>query len=144
MNKKILDLLVRSFDGSLTAEDREALEGALAASRELREERARLAKLRAAVSSAKMDSFSPFFVERVMQRVCQDRMTGSGREAFSRALARSFRPIAIAGAVLSIGLLIYNFVETNEISLPGAVGLSRATYEEMMEQPADAIAEVLS
>ncbi len=140
-NKEILDLLVRSFDGSLTSEEREALEAALAASEGLREERARLVKLREAVSSARRDAFSPFFAERVMQRIRAEQRDRGSTEAFSGALSQAFRSVAIVGAAVAIGLVIYNFAKTNDISLTGAVGVSVVTSEEMMKPPVDAILE---
>jgi len=143
MNKRMMSLLARSLDGDLTAEERGALDAALAGSAELRREKERLVALRAAVASSRKDSFGPFFQAKVMERVRHDRLDAGG-ETFLGALARAFRPVAVAGAVAVAVLVVSNLAKSDDISVPAAFGISRAASQVIMESPVEAVLEGLS
>ncbi|MFH1221380.1 MAG: hypothetical protein V1694_13135 [Candidatus Eisenbacteria bacterium] len=143
MNKRILNLLVRSFDGGLSDVETGELEAALAASLDLRKEKSRLQTLRGAIVSTRRDSFGPFFADKVINRIATRRVINGSRETFWKAIYNAFRPVAIAGAVVVIGLVIYNLVQTDDISITGAMGVS-VTSDELMKPPVEAILEATS
>jgi anti-sigma factor RsiW len=144
MNERMLDLLYHSFDGELTAGERKMLEDALAASEELRRERNDIMTMRKRISTGGPESFSPFFIERVMQRVATLTEAESGSRALQEWLVGAFKRVAIAGAAVAIGLVVFNLVQTEDVSFAAALGMSEISLEEMLELPVDSILEGLS
>ena len=73
MDKRIRELLYRSFDVSLSREEQHRLEEVLSHSKELREEKKQIESMRRAISESPAPSFQPFLAERVMKRIRQSR-----------------------------------------------------------------------
>lgn len=144
MKERILELLYRSFDGELTAEEQRELRDALAGSEELRHEKGRIEVMRQMVSASGQDAFRPFFTERVMRRVAELREGSNGVWTLQDWLSRVFRRVAIAGAAVAVGLVVLNLVEAEQVSLTAAFGISDAPIEEMLELPVESILEDLS
>ena len=140
MNKRMLDLMVKSLDGELTAVERSDLNAALAESAELREELARLVAVRRAVAASGRTSFGPFFAERVMHRI-RTEGRATGEESLLGALFGVFRPVALAAAAVVVGLVIYNSAKTDSVSVAGALGVPQVTLEEIMEPPVETVLE---
>jgi len=69
MDKKIIDLLYRSFDSDLSAEEQHLLEQALRESDALKTEKEKITAIRANLALEKEQSFKPFFAERVMNKI---------------------------------------------------------------------------
>ena len=69
MNPKMLELLYKSFDATLTPNEQEELERALIDSEQLRSEKEKITKMRESISGTAENSFNPFFADRVMQRI---------------------------------------------------------------------------
>ncbi|MFH1943550.1 MAG: hypothetical protein ABIL68_15715 [bacterium] len=133
MDKKIRELLYRSFDESLTFEEDRLLKEALRNSKVLQEENKRIAKMRRSVSDSAAQSFRPFFSRRVMRRIEESRVEGKNGEAFFEALVAVFRPVAVGVAVVIVVLLSYNIIKSDRVSLAGAFAEPQLTLEEAFD-----------
>ena len=69
MTDKDKRLLAKSFDGRLSSAEQARLSARLAESSELRAEHDQVRVLRTLVHSAQLNEFSPWFAERVMNRI---------------------------------------------------------------------------
>ena len=143
MNRKAIDLLYRSFDGTLTPGEEKELHQALAKSQQLRKERERILAIRSAISASATRSFRPLFAERVMHAITSAGAEKNGLELFFRCLTLAFRRVAVVGATVILMLLGYNFVKTGDITVAGAFGISQETLVEVLESPFDATLEEL-
>ena len=143
MNKKVIDLLYRSFDGTLTPGEKEELNEALAKSQELREEKERITTMRSALSASAAKSFRPFFAQRVMHAITLATAQKNGLELFFESLQFAFRRVAAVGATAILILLAYNLVKSGDISIAGAFGMPQETLEEVLESPFDSTLEEL-
>jgi anti-sigma factor RsiW len=143
MNKKVIDLLYRSFDGTLTPREKEELNEALAKSQELREEKERITAMRSAISDSAAISFRPFFAERVMSRIASLGEAKNGAQKFFESLQFAFRRVAVVGATAILILLAYNLVKSGHISIAGAFGMPQESLEEILESPFDSTLEEL-
>ena len=144
MNDRILELLYRSFDEDLTGDEERELREALAASEALRREKDRIEAMRNMVSASRVDTFKPFFAERVMRRLSEVRESRNGIWTLQDWLSRLFRPVAIAGAAVAAGLLVFNLVQADAISVAAAFGISEVPIEEILELPVESILEDVS
>lgn len=143
MNKKVIDLLYRSFDGTLTPGERKELDEALSRSKELRNEKDRIVALRNEISASAAKSFRPFFAERVMHTITSAAKAKNGLEKFFESLKLAFRRVAVVSTMAILLLLVYNFVKSGDISITGAFGMSQETLVEVLESPFDATMEDL-
>lgn len=135
MNKKILKLLYRSFDGDLEEKERKLLEEALKNSEELRREKEQILAQRQAVSESAAKSFKPFFAERVMRRINALGEKENAWENFYDSLKAMFWRFATVGAVGLIALILYNLVAGNSLPLEEAFYVSDLTFEEILQMP---------
>lgn len=143
MKKRALRLLYRSLDIELTPEEKRELEAALRMSPQLKEERERIIALRKTLSAGAVQSFSPFFTEKVMQAVTSPVEKKNGVETFFASLQFAFRRVVLAGAVAILLLLVYNFAKSGDISVKAALGMPQETLTEVLESPFDATLEEL-
>jgi anti-sigma factor RsiW len=130
MNKKIVELLYRSFDDKLTPAEQQRLDQALSDSKELREEKIRIAQMRTVISDSGQRSFQPFFAEKVMRRIREAKRT---QESFFDSLIEVFRPVAIAATILFIVLLAYNLFKSDNKSLASALAEPEITLEQSLD-----------
>lgn len=107
------DLLLRSLDAELTADEQKQLDAALAESEELRREAEQLDLLRQNVTNSTPQSFSPFFAEKVLSQIRTEKSLKNEAESFFDALFASFRPVALAAAVIIFVLLSFNAFQNN-------------------------------
>jgi anti-sigma factor RsiW len=142
MEERILELLYRSFDGELDPGERAELEAALAGSPELRRERDELLAMRGKVASSASGSFGPFFAERVMRNIREER-EGEGARFFE-SLQYAFRRVALVAAAVVAFLLIYNMNQGGSLSVAAAFGTEEpATIEEVLTAPVEEMLEEL-
>lgn len=134
MDKKILELLYRSFDDELGEKEQKQLEEALKGSEELRKKKEKITTLREAVSKGAAQSFKPFFAERVVNRI-QSLDEKNGLETFYEALKAVFRRFAIIGAAVMIVLIAYNLGTGDSLSSDEVFYASDTTYEEILDLP---------
>ena len=133
MNIQQRDLLYRSFDDTLSDEERHRLDEALASSSELHDEYERLAQMRQMVSDGAVGSFQPWFAQRVMRRIASE---GSVRESdlFFAELFSMFRRVAIAATFAAVITISYNLYQSDSFSIAATFGLQEEpALEEMLD-----------
>jgi hypothetical protein len=133
MAKKIIELLYRSFDDSLSDEEQNQLTRALSQSAELRKEREQILKLRGAFAGSHAHSFKPFFADRVMNQLKIAQSHKNEAETFFNSLVAVFKPVAIAVAIILFSLLTYNLKQTKNYTLAGALGEKKIMLEEIVD-----------
>ncbi|MFC1725275.1 hypothetical protein ACFL4T_06585 [candidate division KSB1 bacterium] len=133
MNKKLIKLLYRSFDGSLTEDEEKTLSDALQGSEELRSEKEKIMNLRSLVSGASEKEFSPFFTEKIMNKIESAKNGYVKTNHIDRIAEFIFRRLALIGAAAVILLIAYNFIQTGQITVTGLFGIPEITYEEIIE-----------
>ena len=123
MDNEALRLLKLSYDQELSEIENERLENALRADPELRNEARKLQKLRDLMYHDET-GFSPFFTEKVMNRI--DLLENDGyRFAFSR--------IAIPGLAAAIILLLISFWGGQSFSFDALIGVENLQPEYITE-----------
>lgn len=133
MDNKLLDLLYKSFDSSLTSKEREILKKGLTESAALRKEKEKIELMRERLADSKQVSFKPFFAEKIINRIQTDRKQQEQQESVFDSLVTLFRPIAFTTAMILIILLSYNMKKTENYSLAGALGQEQVTLEQVMD-----------
>jgi anti-sigma factor RsiW len=144
MNERIVELLYRSFDTGLSAQEERDLREALESSEALRREKERIEAVRGMVSTAGANTFKPFFAERVMRRVADLREGRNGMVTLLEWLTRVFRWVALVGAAVAAGLVVLNLVQADGISLAAVFGISDVPIEEIIELPVESMLEDVS
>ena len=132
MDKKLKELLYRSFDSELNAEEKRLLEEALAQSEELRQEKEMITSLRGNIKRSKSTSFNPNFVDRVIEKIQTTEKKDDSQQLFD-SLYVFFRPIAIAATVLIIVIAGYNISTTGNFSLEGALGVPEFSVDDVYD-----------
>jgi anti-sigma factor RsiW len=120
-------LLLRSFDEALSAEAQAMLDTALAASPELRAEKARLEALREALAGQEY-AFRPFFATRLMARLQRE------RETWASSLPFAFRRIALPALALVLLLLLTVVYTEQSLSFEALTGVSTLAVDDPMTQ----------
>jgi len=133
-NKKILKLLFRSFDSELNKKEKKRLEEALKISEELRREKKQISAQRNAISESAATSFKPFFAERIIGRI-DALKEENGLVDFYESLKAIFRRFAIAGIVIMLILIFYNFTTGEGMSVDDAFYTSDVIFEEILDMP---------
>ena len=133
-NKKILKLLYRSFDDRLDEKEQKILTQALEDSPGLRLEKEQIETQRKSLSNSTVQSFRPFFVERVMAQVnaLEGKTNGPDLQMFYESLVSVFRRFAVVGAVISVLMFIYNLGIGDILPLEEALTMSDLTLQEIL------------
>jgi hypothetical protein len=132
MDKKLKDLLYRSFDLDLNPKEKKMLEEVLAQSKELQKEKEMIASLRLDIEESEKSSFNPGFADKVMNEIILSDQN-SQNEQFFDSLYVLFRPIAIAATVLIIIIAGYNMSSTGQFSVEGALGIPEVTVDDVYD-----------
>ena len=128
MDKKTLELLYKSLDEPLTELEKKSLNKLKEKFPRLIEEEKQILAMRQNLKSSKVESFPPYFAERVMKKL--DPAAGKHQQIdFFDALMTAFRPVAIATSMAIVGLLIYNFSTGNLSSLEPILGVPEFKIE---------------
>ena len=137
MKRSDLDLLYRSLDTTLTAEEQNRLDAALQRDQGLRDEFERLIRLRGMVEEQESPSFQPGFTRRVMERLAAESAPGAASVSaddaapdFQDALPMMFRRVAVAASIAAVLLLTYNLTTSGSVSLTASFGLNGELYPE--------------
>jgi hypothetical protein len=138
MNKKIIELLYRSFDDELSQTERKQLDEALLKSKDLREEKSRIAQMRTAISNSGQLSFKPFFAEKVIRRI---RKAQQAQESFFDSLIYVFRPVVIAVTILLLALMSFNLFNSNHKTVATAFGEPEITLEHALDPTVSLVME---
>ena len=126
--KKIERLIYKSLDGKLTHKESESLKYELERSAEFESEYRNTIKLREEINKGAEKSFKPFFEERLLNRL----HNSTGKIKYNPqviSLAISFRPIAVAAALILLLLLTYNLGSGNNYSINKLLGESQTNIE---------------
>ncbi len=135
MAKKILKLLYRSFDDELNPNEKERLDHALKGSEDLRKEKERILAQRQDIAESSAPSFSPFFAERVMNRIESLGRDKNALESFYETLLLMFRRFVIIGAAILLLLLIYNLQTGDILTTDDILYASDFTFEKILDLP---------
>ncbi len=120
----VKDLLIRSFDEELTAEEQQRLNSALAADANLVREKQELEKMRQ-VLSGYSPRFSQGFSERTLENAFAD-------TAESNNLYFLFKRFALSGVAAIVILLISVYLTDGSFSLNSLLGLSDLTTDNLL------------
>ena len=131
MKTKPSNLLLRSFDRSLSVQEKHILDDALRHSKGLKEDKAFLEKLQKSAKPESPLKFRPFFAERVMQRI-QER-TVSVQDLFFESLYAQFKPLVVATATIVFLIMSYNMFHEKSFSIKELLPSTNLTYEEAMD-----------
>ncbi len=133
-NKKILKLLYRSFDDRLKEKEQKKLAQALEHSPGLQQEKKQIEAQRKILANTAVQSFKPFFVERVMAQVnaLGGKTNGLDLQMFYESLVSVFRRFAVAGVVISVLLFFYNLEVGEILSLEEALTMSDITLRAIL------------
>lgn len=134
-NKKIIELLYRSFDDNLKEKEQKQLAEALENSKELRKEKELIAAQRQFISDSAAQSFKPFFADRVMNRIKGISEKKNTLETFYDTFKAVFQRFAIAGAVIMLALIIYNLGIGDSLSVEEIFYASDFIFEEILQLP---------
>lgn len=126
MNKRIVELLYRSFDSKLTEAEQSELARALAESPELRREKVQIEETREFLRDGAERSFRPFFSARVLNRIKSERRQAD----FGASLLWAFRRVALAGAFALLLLIANNIFQSSSVSVDALLGLPQLTIED--------------
>jgi hypothetical protein len=131
MDEKILKLLYRSLDASLTDAEQAELQQALTQSDELRAEKKRIVALRKQLQRGAVRTFRPFFAERIVSRLERAKRQNLRQYDFFDSMVYVFRRVLVAAAVIVILLVSYNIIENNGLSMNKLLGFQEVTPEDV-------------
>lgn len=132
MDRHIKDLLIRSLDSTLPDRQESELQAALESSAELRAEKEKLLALRSNLVKSTGGAFKEGFTDRVMSRIYPD---------FSRELIHYFRPVAAVAILLILVLVSINLINTGQINISSALGITEVSPEDAFNPIVDLIRE---
>jgi hypothetical protein len=135
MDKKILELLCKSYDHELNEKEKQRLQAALRQSEKLRREKDRILAQRQAIVESPKPCFEPDFAERVMSRIESSGKKKNGIEAFYETLLAMFRGLALVGAAVLIILLLVNLRTGDALSTDEIFYTSDVAIEEIVDLP---------
>jgi len=125
------DLLIRSMNDQLTAEEDKQLQQALKGSSELREEKIKLNKVGKLLSSRNY-SFSDGFRNRVMQAVNDEKKSKVISIDFTRSFTSMFYRIAVAGVAVIILLVISLYISHGSLNVNAFTGVDPISEDNLI------------
>ncbi|MBE9512177.1 MAG: hypothetical protein IMY71_15005 [Bacteroidetes bacterium] len=131
INQEMYDLLIRSMNDQLTAEEDKQLQQALKRSSELREEKIKLNKVGKLLSSRNY-SFSDGFRSRVMQAVSDEKKGKVISMDFSRNFTSMFNRIAISGVVVILLLVISLYISHGSLNINTFTGVDPISEDNLI------------
>ncbi len=133
MDKKMLDLLYRSFDAVLTFREQRLLDQALQNSVKLRKEKQLLEKMRSQMATAGSSKFRPFFAERVLSQIKARQAPTPVTDTLFESLVVMVKPMVLAAIIVLISLLFFNLKATDNFSVAGALGQEPEKLEQVID-----------
>lgn len=131
INPEINDLLIRSINEKLTAEEDKKLQDALKKSAELRDEKAKLIKVKELISS-RSHKFSDGFHSRVMQAVSEEKKGRVLSVNFGRNLTSMFNRVAVAGVAVIILLVISLYLSHGSLDVNTITGVEPVSQDNLV------------
>ncbi|MBA7568069.1 hypothetical protein ES708_09789 [subsurface metagenome] len=131
INQEMYDLLIRSMNDQLTAEEDKQLQQALKGSSELREEKIKLSKVGKLLSS-RNHSFSDGFHNRVMQAVSDEKKGKVISMDFTRSFTSMFNRIAVAGVAAILLLVISLYISHGSLNVNTLTGIDPISEDNLI------------
>jgi hypothetical protein len=135
MEKRVLKLLYRSLDRSLTENEERRLDRALAESEELRRLREDLLALRRAVADGAGPSFGPQFADRVINRWSASSPAAQPLDAVYDSYRLIFKRLAVASLLILVILVSYAVVQDGLWPQDAFFYVSDLTIAEILRLP---------
>ncbi|PIS27666.1 MAG: hypothetical protein COT43_09115 [Candidatus Marinimicrobia bacterium CG08_land_8_20_14_0_20_45_22] len=127
------ELLFQSFDRDLELREKRLLEAALKEHPELIEERKSLESIYRRAPIRKSISFSPWFVDRTMNRI---RVLSNQKESINLFLSgflTAFRRVAVIASAMVVLILAFNVSTSTQTNLSSAIGIHEISMDEMID-----------
>jgi len=126
-------LLFQSFDLDLELREKRLLKEALAEYPELIEERKHLESIYRKAPIRKTTSFSPWFVDRTMNRIRSLSNLEKSIDISVGVFLTAFRRVALIASVMVVLILAFNVSTSAEYSLASVIGIPNTSMEEMID-----------
>ena len=119
MKRKNRNLLLRSFDASLSGKEQGRLENALQADPALRREKEQLEQMRQKLDRLPPQKFEPYFTRRVMNRLTILKKGPEAADLLFESLQSLFKPVMVFSLMLIAGIITYNITANKDVTLAG-------------------------
>ncbi|TFG94553.1 MAG: hypothetical protein E4H13_14715 [Calditrichales bacterium] len=140
MDKYMIDLVYRSFDGKLSEQETARLQQGLTSSAELQNFQAQVSRMRDRVKSLPEPVFSYRFTEKVMQKIISAGQIDT-QELFFNTIFRLFKPVAVGALMLILVIAVFNMASIGDISVEAALGVPDISLEDTFDPVISLIAE---
>ena len=131
INQEMYDLLIRSMNEQLTAEEDKQLQQALKGSSELRDEKIKLNNVEKLLSS-RSHSFSDGFHNRVMQAVSDEKKGKVISMDFTRSFTSMFNRVAVAGVAAIALLVISLYISHGSLNINTITGVEPVSQDNLI------------
>lgn len=119
------ELLLRSWDGSVSARERQTLAEVMQNNPAVRQQRDQYQKIRTMLLRTEPDSFGPFFAERIMNMIKQR------TQEIDYLIFFFFKKYQVLLVGVLVALLVSNMLLTDQLTLKGILGLDQGTTEDV-------------
>jgi hypothetical protein len=119
------ELLLRSWDTTVSAVERETLARVMQNSPPLRQQSDQYQKIRTMLLRAEPDSFGPFFAERIMN------MIKNRTQQIDYLIFFFFKKYQVLLLGVLVALLVSNMLLTDQLTLKGILGLDQETTNDV-------------
>ncbi len=120
------ELLLKSFDVQVTAQEREELSFGMQHDPSLRRQSDQYLKIRELMMRAEPDSFGPFFAERIMQQLKQR------VNEIDYLIFFFFKKYQVLALGVLVALLITNILFTEQLTLKSIFGIEQEASEDIL------------
>jgi hypothetical protein len=117
------ELLLRSWDGQVSARERETLASVLQNNPAIRQQSDQYQKIRAMLLRTEPDSFGPFFAERIMNMIRQR------TQEIDYLIFFFFKKYQVVLLGVLVALLVSNMLLTDQLTVKGILGVEQDTTE---------------
>jgi hypothetical protein len=117
------ELLLRSWDASVSASERETLARVMQNNPALRQQSDHYQKIRTMLLRTEPDSFGPFFAERIMNMIKQR------TQEIDYLIFFFFKKYQVVLLGVLVALLVSNMLLTDQLTVKGILGLEQDTTE---------------
>jgi len=117
------ELLLRSWDGSVSARDRQTLAEVMQNNPAMRQQSDQYQKIRTMLLRTEPDSFGPFFAERIMNMIKQR------TQEIDYLIFFFFKKYQVVLLGVLVALLVSNMLLTDQLTLKGILGVEQDTTE---------------
>lgn len=131
MNKKIYNLLLKSYDIQLSRKDQNQLQHMLDDSDPLKKAKSQIEQVRHLLNEGGNENFKPYFADRVIAKIRE--LRENSRTEFFESLKWAFRPLVISAVLLILGLMSFYAIDTHESFLSGIKPYSEPSLEQGMD-----------